>query len=163
MVNSYLTFDIKLAIIEMAEAGHTDREIAEACGIAVQTLYVWRRKDPDLEDAFQAAKQTADDRVERSLYQNAVGYDLPSVKFFYDRESGGVVEHRYTEHVKADTAAAVRWLESRKANAWIRKERRELTGADGAPLNEPLEPREVARRIAAMLLEAKNESGREGS
>jgi DNA-binding XRE family transcriptional regulator len=164
---SKLDFDLKLSILEMAEAGLTDMEICEAIGVTKTTLYVWRRGDDDLETAFRTCKKIADDRVERSLYQNAVGYDLPTHKYFYDKEAGGVIAHPIVEHVKADTTAAVRWLETRKANEWIRRERRELTGADGAPLNEPLEPREVARRVAAMLLEAKlgqsNEPSSEGA
>lgn len=143
-----LDFDLKLRLLELAEAGLTDREIAEAVGCSVDTLYLWRRKDLDLFRGFAAARELADDRVERSLYQNAVGYEVEAVKVFC--KDGEVTYAPYTEYVKPDTTAQIKWLEQRKMAEWQRREQ-----SIEATVNVVMDPREVARRVAAVLIEGK--------
>ena len=60
--------------------GATDTELARFFGISRSTFYLWRLNYPEFSDALRAGKMPADDRVERSFYERAIGYDHESVK-----------------------------------------------------------------------------------
>lgn len=81
-------------------------------------------------------KEIADDRVERSLYNRAVGYDYDAVKIITVAQGQNmgseVVKVPYVEHVPPDVKAAIRWLEARRPKVWRRTVG--LTGGDGGPI-----------------------------
>ena len=52
-------------------------------------------------------------RVERSLYQRAVGYHYDSVKIFMPAGAKKPIYAPYVEHVPPDTIAAIFWLKNR--------------------------------------------------
>jgi hypothetical protein len=82
--------------------------------------------------ALKGGKDSADDRVERSLYQRAVGYTYDAVHF--SSFQGNVTETPYREHVAPDVVAQIFWLKNRRPDQWRDKQIQEVTGADGAPL-----------------------------
>jgi hypothetical protein len=51
-------------------------------------------------------------RVERSLYQRAVGYHHDAVKIFCKKD-GEIIEAPYVEHVPPDVTAQIFWLKNR--------------------------------------------------
>ena len=114
----------------MCELGATDIEIAEALDINVLTLDRWRAKYPEFCMALVVGKQQADARVERSLYNRAVGYSYPALKIM--QFQGTPVEVPYTEHVPPDPGAAKLWLTNRKPEEW--REKIEHSGNPDAPL-----------------------------
>jgi hypothetical protein len=77
-------------------------------------------------------KGPADDRVERSLYQRAVGYSYNAVKIM--QNNGEPVYAEYVEHVPPDPGAAKLWLINRRPEDWREKTYNELSGKDGSPL-----------------------------
>jgi hypothetical protein len=46
------------------------------------SLFRWRAAYPEFCEAAQAGKEAADDRVEASLYDRALGYSHDAVKMF---------------------------------------------------------------------------------
>ena len=82
--------------------------------------------------ALKSGKETADDRVERSLYQRAVGYTHDAVHF--SSFQGVVTETPYRNHCPPDVTAQIFWLKNRRPDLWRDKREQELTGKDGAPL-----------------------------
>ena len=62
--------------------GLDDGDVADFFEIAPATLDRWRRHHPDFAAAIARGKAGADDRVERSLYQRAVGYHCLEEKVF---------------------------------------------------------------------------------
>lgn len=113
------------AYIEQAQKlcllGATDDEMADFFKVHRSTLYRWKLEHPDFCDAIKSAKAYADERVERSLYQKAVGYDVTeeqAVKVKADThiEKVEVVEVR--KHIQADTTAAIFWLKNRRSEDW---------------------------------------------
>ena len=76
-------------------------------------------------EAVIAGKDKADARVERALFGRAVGYTHESEKVFMNK--GKIVRAKVTEHVPADTGAALNWLKNRKPDAWREKSEVELT------------------------------------
>jgi hypothetical protein len=77
-------------------------------------------------------KGQPDDRVERSLYQRAVGYTYSSEKIFHHQ--GTITRAECVEHVPPDPGAAKLWLTNRRGEEWRDKNSTELTGKDGAAL-----------------------------
>jgi hypothetical protein len=130
----------------------TDAQLAEFFGVCVRTITSWRSMFPAFYEACKIGKQVADDEMERSYYERGRGYNVvtKSVKFMRDGTPVEIVE---TQHVPGDVKAAFNWLKNRRQNDW--KDRRELTGANGAPLHPAEKPRrstvEIARRLAYQL------------
>lgn len=136
----------------MALQGATDEEIAVALDVSVRTLYLWKARHEEFSAALKAQKDIADDRVERSLYNRAVGYTYDAVKIFLPRGAVEPVIVPYKEHVPPDPGAAFNWLRNRRKDTW--RDSKELTGADGAPLVPPEEmtPEALnARRASALM------------
>jgi len=104
--------------------GATDRELAEMFGISPSTLVNWRLRHPEFASSLVAGKDLADDRVERSLYNRAVGYTYDSVKVMTrslgDNAGSEIVEVPIVEHVPPDVKAGIRWLEARRPTTWRR-------------------------------------------
>jgi len=110
--------------------------MAEFWGIQPSTFYYWRNAHPEFAEAMKVGKEIADDRVERSLYNRAVGYSYDAVKIqavaLGNNGGSEIVETPYVEHVPPDTKAAIRWLEARRPEVWRRS--LALTGAGGGPI-----------------------------
>jgi len=98
--------------------GATDMEIAEILGICVRTLYRWRGEHAAFAAACRAGKALADDRVERALYQRAVGYTARAEKVVTRRGHARPVVVSYEVHVPADVRAAKFWLAVRRPDIW---------------------------------------------
>ena len=95
--------------------GATDIEVADILGISVRTFYRWCLLHEEFTAAVRTGKEAADDRVERALYQRAVGYDYVAQKIVTPK-GGGPVIMPYTVHVPA----AMHWLDIRRPKPWAR-------------------------------------------
>lgn len=100
----------------LCESGAVDREIAQAFGVAESTLYEWKHRYPDFSEAMKPGKELADDRVERALFNRAVGYSFDSEKIM--QFEGDPVRVPCVEHVPPDVTAARIWLENRRRDKW---------------------------------------------
>lgn len=110
---------------KLCALGATDDEMADFFGIHRSTLYRWKLDYPEFCDAIKSAKEIADERVERSLYQKATGYDFTEeqaikIKLEQHVEKVEVVEVR--KHSPADTTAAIFWLKNRRKDEWRDKQ-----------------------------------------
>jgi hypothetical protein len=94
----------------------TDSEVADMLGIGLATLYRWKLDHPAFSRVFKLGKAAADDRVERSLYSRAIGYDYIAEKSAMTRH--GQKTMRYRQHIPPDTAAAVWYLKNRRPDRW---------------------------------------------
>lgn len=124
--------------------GATDDEMADYFGVHRATIYRWKLEHEEFCDAIKSAKTFADERVERSLYQKATGYDVTeeqAVKIKTDqyKEEVEVVEVR--KHVAADTTAAIFWLKNRRKEDWRDKTESEVTHSLPEELKAWLEQR----------------------
>ena len=98
------------------ELGATDADLAEAFSVSTRTIANWYSRYPEFAEAVKVGKDMADDRVERSLYQKAIGYEYDAVKIFNANGSPMVVPYR--EKVAPDTTAAIFWLKNRRKERW---------------------------------------------
>lgn len=116
---------------KLAALGLTDEEIAGFIGVTVRTLYRWKGKYPEICHALKVGKVPADDRVERSLYQMAVGYEQEAVKIFMPAGAKKPVHAPYMERVAPSPAAAIFWLKNRRGDKW--RDKPEEPGDEDAP------------------------------
>lgn len=117
---------------KLCELGATDEDLADFFKVSIRTIANWKTDNEQFLHALKGGKDSADDRVERSLYQRAVGYTYDAVHF--SSFQGNVTETQYREHVAPDVVAQIFWLKNRRPDQWRDKQIQEVTGADGAPL-----------------------------
>ena len=109
---------------KLCALGAMDAEIAHFFNVSVPTLSSSAAIHEDFDAALQKGGALADDRVERSLYQRAVGYSYVSEKIFVDKATGEVIRVPIGEHVPPDVKAQIFWLKNRDPENW--RDRREI-------------------------------------
>jgi hypothetical protein len=119
---------------KLCALGATDIEIADFFEVNIATLYRWKIQFPSFCEVIKVAKEAADTRVERSLYQKALGYEQDEVKIFMPANSAEPVYAPFRAKIAPDTTAAIFWLKNRQTAKWRDIKAVELTGADGGPL-----------------------------
>jgi hypothetical protein len=111
---------------KLAALGATDREVAGFFEVNEATLNRWKLEHDDFCESLKTGKATADERVERSLYNRAVGYSFDSEKIFHFQ--GQVTRAPCVEHVSPDVTACIFWLKNRRPEQW--REKGEGGGSD---------------------------------
>jgi hypothetical protein len=127
----------------------TDIEVADMLGIGLSTLYRWKLDDPAFARVFKLGKAAADDRVERSLYNRAIGYDYIAEKAAMTRH--GQKTMRYRAHIPPDTAAAVWYLKNRRPDRWRDSFRHEHAASPYDAIEDPAELRALLTKQAQQL------------
>lgn len=112
--------------------GATDSELASLFGVDRRTIYRWKLQHEEFCHALVVGKEIADDRVERSLYEKAVGYEIEVEKLFPYK--GTVIRETVIEHVQPDKGSIEMWLASRRTEKWRKVDRLEHVGKDGGPI-----------------------------
>lgn len=119
---------------KLCALGATDQEMADFWGVHVRSVYRWKAEHDDFCQALKAGKEVADERVERSLYQKAIGYEQDAVKIFMPASKEEPVYAEYREKIAPDTTAAIFWLKNRRPDLWRDKQQHEHSGPDGGPI-----------------------------
>lgn len=120
---------------KLCKLGATDMELADFFEVEVRTLYRWKAENAEFCQSLKSGKDEADDRVERSLYARANGYEHDEVDIRVVQ--GGIVQTPIRKYYPPDTTAAIFWLKNRRAAEWREMKAVELTGEGGGPvLNE---------------------------
>lgn len=105
---------------KLCKLGATDIEIADFFEVDVRTLYRWKGEHEEFCQALKIAKSEADERVERSLFARANGYEHDEVDI---RVVGGeIVQTPIRKYYPPDTTAAIFWLKNRKPEEWRDKQ-----------------------------------------
>ena len=127
--------DINLRqMCRMYIVGATDEEVAFQLGISVITLLRLKSKYEAVKKAIVQGKKASNDRVEKSLYRRAVGFEIPEktkerVISRYKINKIGKLTVKYpiyalkttkivTKYFPPDVNAAMRWLVNRRAAKW---------------------------------------------
>ena len=101
---------------KLCQLGATDEDLADFFSVGIRTIANWKAEFSEFLQALKAGKDEADDRVERSLYQRAVGYSYDAIHF--TSFQGAVTKTEYREHVAPDVTAQIFWLKNRRSEAW---------------------------------------------
>jgi hypothetical protein len=111
---------------KLCKLGATDMEVADFFEVDVRTLYRWKGENEAFCQALKAGKEVADERVERSLYARANGYEHNEVDI---RVVGGeIVQTPIRKYYPPDTTACIFWLKNRRAAEWRDKVEQEHSG-----------------------------------
>lgn len=114
---------------KLCKIGATDAEVADFFGIEVRTLYRWKNENAQFCQALKLGKTEADERVERSLFARAIGYEHPEIDIrVVDKE---IVQTPIVKYYPPDTTAGIFWLKNRKPAEWRDKQEIEHAGAVG--------------------------------
>jgi len=113
---------------EYARDGMLNEEIAKKLGIAVQTLYDWIKRYPELDDAIKDGKRPVDIEVEQALLRSAVGYEVDYVEEELDAANKVIKSKRGATHVKPNPTSLIFWLKNRRPDKWRDKQDIEHSG-----------------------------------
>jgi hypothetical protein len=117
---------------ELARAGLNQYEMAAALGVHRSTIQEWRARHEEFASALKDGLALADERVERSLYNKATGYDYEAEKIVETKDGPEVVKH--TVHVPASDNAIFYWLGNRSKGKWVSVNRQVIVGDEDNPL-----------------------------
>lgn len=120
---------------KLCALGATDPEIADFFQISSRQLIRWRSRFAEFAAACKAGKDEADDRVERALYQRAIGYTRMDVKVMLPtgaKKAEDAIRVPVPVEEPPNVTACLFWLKNRRKDKW--RDRYEHTGADGGPL-----------------------------
>lgn len=115
----------------MATRGATDKEIADELEVTETTVNNWKNKYPEFFVLIKEWKKEADEKVERKLYERAMGYSCKETKAFLCE--GKVVTEDIIKNYPPDTTAAIFWLKNRDQKNWRDKQEIDMSNK-GAPI-----------------------------
>lgn len=127
----------------LATRGWTDQEMADHFKVARSTWSKWKIDHPEFSDTLKNWKDEADKRVERSLYERALGFSHPEEKIF--QHNGEALRVSTVKQYAPDTTAAIFWLKNRNPDEWKDRVHNEHTGKDGAPIELETKPSEALK------------------
>lgn len=127
----------------LAIKGFTDNELCDFFDINRATLYRWKNSNKEFCDSLKNWKNEADAKVEKSLYQRAIGYEYDEITYEKSKTGGlGIkltegevtaIKHENTYKVKIttkqvvpDVIAEIFWLKNRKPEEW--RDKHEVQG-----------------------------------
>lgn len=117
---------------KLCKLGATDIELADFFEVEVRTLYRWKSEHDDFCQSLKTGKESADERVERSLFARATGYEHDEVDIRV--VEGKIVETPIRKFYPPDTGACIFWLKNRRQGDWRDKLQQEHSGPNGEPL-----------------------------
>jgi hypothetical protein len=109
------------------DAGLTDSQLATVLNIGLSTLYTWKNENhamywPEFVEAIKRGKELSDDRVERSLWERANGYEHEDeeIKVVSDGQGKGSSIERVPviKHYPPDPLSMIFWLKNRRPEKW---------------------------------------------
>ncbi|MCD8295542.1 MAG: helix-turn-helix domain containing protein [Clostridia bacterium] len=120
----------------LAMKGGTDADIAAAFGITKRQLERWKQSYPSFAESLATGKEASDSEVEKSLYQQALGYEIRDVETFMvpDKNTGEMVvksQREIVKHVPPSTMATMYWLNNRhkKTGEWAQRQEVQISGS----------------------------------
>lgn len=126
-VKEWLTEEGLAKLEGWARNGLTEEQIASNCGVTRLSLYNWRKKYPEIQNALRKGKEVIDLQVENALLKAAMGYDY--VEEYVD--SNGV-KRANKKHMPPNVLALIFWLKNRKPEQW--RDRRDDNVIDVTPV-----------------------------
>jgi hypothetical protein len=116
----WLEQDNLIKLEAWARNGLTDEQLANNIGINVATLYTWKKKYSEINDALKRGKEVVDIEVENSLLKAAKGYFVDEEKTYISEVNGVVTKRKEItkKYIAPNTTAQIFWLKNRKPIEW---------------------------------------------
>ena len=126
--------------------GWTDEQVANFFDLTVTAIAIYKTKHPKFFNTIKDWKLEADHKVEKSLYQRALGYQYDEVTYEQSKtgglgiklDDGDISEIKHTPTCKVriitkqvipDVLAQMFWLKNRKPAEWREKHEVEHSGS----------------------------------
>ena len=100
----------------MCSKGATRADLADRFGVSIATIVSWQLEHEVFSSACKRGQEAADDRVEQSFYERAVGYTYDSEKLFI--HEGKIIREPVKVHVPPDPKCGEFWLRNRRPDRW---------------------------------------------
>ncbi len=115
--SKYPTIDLE-RVQALAAGGLTKYEIADACGIAIDTLMEYQKRYPEFSAAIERgrAREVAD--VVSAMHKSALGYYVPEEKLQYDTQVGVWARETTLRHYPPDVKAQHIILQHAETGSW---------------------------------------------
>lgn len=128
----------KLALLSL-----TDEEIAAFFEVSIRTFTNWKKENPEFLAALKGAKELADAKVAKRLYQRAMGYEHDDTDIrVVDNQ---IVETPIRKIYPPDTRAAMFWLQNRQPSKWRAQQKEDTTNGTN--------PADLAAAFAAAMVQ----------
>ena len=116
----WLEEDNLIKLEAWARNGLTDEQLANNIGINVATLYTWKKKYDEINEALKRGKEVVDIEVENSLLKAAKGYFVDEEKTYISEVNGVVTKRKEItkKYIAPNTTAQIFWLKNRKPIEW---------------------------------------------
>jgi len=105
---------------KLAKLGATDIEMADFFEVNVATLNRWKLENDKFRESLKMGKEESDDRVHRSLFARATGYEHDEVDIRVIE--GQIVKTPIRKYYPPDTTAGIFWLKNRRPQEWRDKQ-----------------------------------------
>lgn len=128
--SKYDTIDLKQLEI-LASKGFTQDEIAKFFKICLATLKNYKNKYAEFLATIKRGQKISDTKVEKSLYERAIGYTHPEEKIF--NSYGKIIRADTLKHYPPDPVSMIFWLKNRKPKVW--RDKQEI-GLDDDTINK---------------------------
>jgi hypothetical protein len=112
---------------ELALLGATDKEMAHAMEVDVDTIERWKRAHPEFLQKLNEGKTPIDASVANSLLQCALGYYYIEQHAFYNAKTGEVKVVEIKKYKPREAWAAKQWLSNRRKADWSDTQKLEIT------------------------------------
>jgi hypothetical protein len=106
---------------QLAEYGHTDDFMADFFNVSPSVWQYWKKANPTFFKKLKGWKNTADDRVERALFERAMGYEWEEEGVVFDRLLRKPVKVVIEKRLPPDVNACIFWLKNRRREQWREK------------------------------------------
>jgi hypothetical protein len=106
---------------ELCAFGATDRDLAKVFKVTESTVSKWKIDYPEFSEALKNAKAIVDAKVERSLFERAMGYSHPETKVFCNAD-GHVTTVDLVKVYPPDPTSMIFWLKNRRPELWRDKQ-----------------------------------------
>lgn len=123
----WLEPDNLLLLESWARDGCTDEQLAKKMGINVATLYKWKIKYSNIDEALKKGKEVIDVMVENALLKRALGYEYEEQQVVKYKDDCEVVT--VTKYAMPDVTAQIFWLKNRRSEQWREKQQVDISGS----------------------------------
>lgn len=125
-----------------AIAGFTVPQMAEKMGVAASTIKLWMEEHEPFSAAIKKGRALPDEKVERSLFELATGYEYDAEKPLVvagPQGCGSEVQiAKYREKIPPNATAIIYWLKNRRPDKWRDKQELEHSGSLGVTIVDDL-------------------------
>lgn len=122
----------------LAIKGATDDEIAAAMHVSRKTISQWKKIHETFAKALAEGKEIADSKIERGLYNSAMGYFVDEEERLIEVNKDGSRKlgdlRQKKRYIPPSVTAQIFWLKNRMKAHWRDVTKTEVTGPEGKPV-----------------------------